>query len=84
MAEYAFFLQKADQWRDLWGDISICPPLHWFQPLCHSQVELSSLNGLKAWGRDKNSTMTLLFSWYWQRRKQWGYNLWSVDHVGKP
>ena len=54
------------------GDISICPPLHWFQPLYHSQVELSSLNSLKAWGRDKNSTMTLLFSWYWQRRKQQG------------
>ena len=51
MAEYAFFLQKADQWRKemalLWGDISICPPLHQFQPLCHSQA---SLNGLKAWG----------------------------------
>ena len=31
------------------GDISICPPLHWFQPLCHSQAELSSLNSLKAW-----------------------------------
>ena len=33
----------------LWGDISICLPLHWFQHLCHSQVELSSLNSLKAW-----------------------------------
>ena len=34
-------------------DISICPPLHWFQPLCHSQAELSSLNGLKEWGGQK-------------------------------
>ena len=54
MAEYAFFLQKADQWRKdmalMWGDISICPSLHRFQLPCHSQAELSSLNGLKAWG----------------------------------
>ena len=51
MAEYAFFLQKADWWRKdmalLWGDLSICPLLHQFQLLCHSQAELSSLNGLK-------------------------------------
>ena len=37
----------------LWGDVSICPLLHWFQLPCHSQVELSSLNGLKAWGEGK-------------------------------
>ena len=37
----------------LWGDISICPPLHQFQLPCHSQAELSSLNGLKAWGGQK-------------------------------
>ena len=52
MAEYAFFLQKADQWRKdialMWEDISICPSLHWFQLPCHSQAELSSLNGLRA------------------------------------
>ena len=34
----------------LWGDIKICPSLHQFQLPCHSQAELSSLNGLKAWG----------------------------------
>ena len=37
-------------WSLLWGDISICPPLHQFQLPCHSQAELSSLNGLKPWG----------------------------------
>ena len=40
MAEYAFFLQKVDQWRKdmalMWGDISICPSLHWFHLPCHS------------------------------------------------
>ena len=53
MAEYAFFLQKADWWRKdmalMWGDINICPLLHWFQLPFYSQAELSSLNGLKAW-----------------------------------
>ena len=34
----------------LWGNISICPLLCQFQLPCHSQADLSSLNGLKAWG----------------------------------
>ena len=59
MAEYAFFLQKVDWWSKdmalLWGDISIYPPLHWSQPPCHSQAELSSLNGLKAWGEGQKT-----------------------------
>ena len=54
MIEYVFFLQKVDQWRKdmalMWGDINICPLLHQFQISSLSQVELSSLNGLKAWG----------------------------------
>ena len=54
MTEYAFFVQKVDWWRKdmalTWGDISICPSLHQFQLPSLSQVELSSLNGLKAWG----------------------------------
>ena len=29
-----------------------------------SQVELSSLNGLRAWGRDRTPTMTSPSSWY--------------------
>ena len=65
MAEYAFFLQKSDWWRKemalLWGDISICPPLHQFQPLCHSQTELSSLNGLKAWGEGQKLCHDITF-----------------------
>ena len=34
----------------MWGDINICPLLKWFQIPSLSQVELSSLNGLRAWG----------------------------------
>ena len=35
----------------LWGNINICPSLHQLQLPCHSHVELSSLNSLKAWGK---------------------------------
>ena len=45
----------------LWGDISICPPLHQFLPLCHSQVELSFLNGLKAWGKEEKLCHDIAF-----------------------
>ena len=55
------------RWLSCGGDITICPLLHWFQLPCHSQAELSSMNSLRAWGRDKNSTMTVL--WYWWTRK---------------
>ena len=34
------------------GASNICPSLHWFQIPSLSQVELLSLNSLKAWGRD--------------------------------
>ena len=95
MAEYAFFLQKADQWRKemalLWGNISICPLLHQFQLPCHSQAEMSSLNSLKAWGRDKNSAMTMLSSWYGQGKKQQGLEIivcqpygWTLVRPGSP
>ena len=35
----------------MWVDINICPLLQWFQIPSLSQVELSSLNGLRAWGQ---------------------------------
>ena len=65
MAEYAFFLQKVDWWRKdmalLLGDISICPMLHQFQLPCHSQTELSSLNGLKVWGEGQKPNHDIAF-----------------------
>ena len=65
MAEYAFFLHKVDQWKKdmalLWEDISICPMLHWFQFPCHSQAELSSLNGLKVWGEGQKPHHDIAF-----------------------
>ena len=95
MAEYAFFLQKADWWRKemalLWWNTSIFPLLCQFQLPCHPQGELSSLNGLKAWGRDKISAMTLLFSRYGQRKKQQGLEImvcwpygWTLVRPGSP
>ena len=49
----------------LWGDLSVCPLLHWFQLPCHSQVELSSLNGLKFWGEGQkpHHNIALLLVW---------------------
>ena len=65
MTEYAFFLQKVD-WRRkdmalMWGDINICPLLYWFQIPSLSQVELSSLNSLKAWGERQKTHHDITF-----------------------
>ena len=49
----------------LWGDLSICPPLHWFQLLCHSQAELSSLNDLKVWGKGQKPCHDIAFLLVW-------------------
>ena len=54
MAEYAFFVEKADRWRKdmapLWGNLNICPQLHWLELPHHTQAELSSISSLKVWG----------------------------------
>ena len=53
MAEYAFFVEKVDMWRkdmvSLWGNLNICPQLHWLELPCHTQAELSSISSLKVW-----------------------------------
>ena len=56
----------------LWGDISICSPLHWFQLSCHSQLELSSLNGLKAWGEDQKPHHDITFLLVWAEEEMTG------------
>ena len=54
MTNYAFFLQGSDRWgKDLtmlWGCLDICPSLQQFHISSVTQLELSSLTGLKAWG----------------------------------
>ena len=45
----------------MWGNINICPSLHWFQIPCLSQVEVSSLNSLKAWGERQKSHHNITF-----------------------
>ena len=54
MTEYAFFMEKADRWvkdmASLWGNLNICPQLHWLKLPCHTLVELSSVSSLKVWG----------------------------------
>ena len=69
MAEYAFFLQKADGWRKNmappWGHLNICPQLHWLELPCHTRAELSSLNSLKVWeeGQKPHHDITFLLVW---------------------
>ena len=54
MTEYAFCAEKADrQGKDmtsLWGNLNICPQLHWLKLPCHTQAELSSISSCKIWG----------------------------------
>ena len=45
----------------MWADINICPLLHWFQLPCHSQAELSSLNGLNAMGEGQKLCHDITF-----------------------
>ena len=65
VAEYAFFVQKVDRWRkdmaSLWGNLNICPQLHWLQLPCHMQEELSSLNSLKVWGKAQKPHHDIIF-----------------------
>ena len=48
-------------WLPCEGNISIYPLLHQFQLPCHSQVELSSFNGLKAWGEGQKLCHDIAF-----------------------
>ena len=54
MTDYAFFLQGSDRLgKDLtllWGHLNICPSLQQFHISSITQLELSSLTSLKAWG----------------------------------
>ena len=45
----------------LWGNFSVCPLLCQFQLPHHCQVELSSLNGLKAWGEGQKLCHDIAF-----------------------
>ena len=54
MMYYAFFSLGSDRWgkdlAPLWGHLTICPPLQQFQLPSITQLELSSMMSLKAWG----------------------------------
>ena len=69
MADYTFFMHKVDRWRkdmaSLWGNLNICPQLHWLQLPCHTQAELSSLNSLKVWGEVQKPQHDITFLLVW-------------------
>ena len=54
MTKYAFFLQGSDRWGEdltlLWGHLKICPSLQQFHITSITQLELSYLTSLMAWG----------------------------------
>ena len=57
MTDYAFFLQGSNRWgKDLallWRHLNICPSLQQVHITSITQLELSSLTSLKAWGDKK-------------------------------
>ena len=68
MTEYVF-VEKADRWgkdiAPLWGNLNICPQLHWLRLPCHSQAELSSLSSLKVWGNVQKSCYDIAYLLVW-------------------
>ena len=55
------FLAKRKDMGLMWGDINICALLQWFQIPSLSQVDLSSLNSLKAWGERQKFCHNIAF-----------------------
>ena len=49
----------------LWGNLNICPQLYWLELPCHTQVELSSLNSLKVWGKGQKPCHNIAFLLVW-------------------
>ena len=65
----------------MWGDINICPLLHWFQLPCHSQAELSSLNGLKVWGEGQKLHHDITFLLVWAEEEVMGDRNYGLSTV---
>ena len=67
MNNYAFFSKDSSQlgetFLSIWGHLDICPLLHQFHVTSITQLELSSLTSLKAWGMWRSSAVTSPSSW---------------------
>ena len=65
MTDYAFFSQGSDRWgkelTSLWGHLTICPQLQQFHIPSITQLELSSLTSLKAWGEKQKVHNNIAF-----------------------
>ena len=88
MMDYAFFSLGSDRWgkdlAPLWGCLTICPPLQQFHLPSITQLELSSLMSLKAWGRNRRSITILPTCWYWLRRRSQGIGNMVFQPFGEP
>ena len=65
MTDYAFFSLGSDRWgKDLtalWGHLTICPPLQQFHLPSVTQLQLSSLTSLKAWGEKQKAHQDITY-----------------------
>ena len=81
MTEYAFFAEKVDRWgkdmASLWGNLNICPQLHWLKLSCHTPEELSSISSLKVWGNVQKCChdIAYLLVWVENVRKERHYGI---------
>ena len=65
MTDYTSFSPGSDRWGKelalLWGNLTICPPLQQFHISSITQLELSSLTSLKAWGKKQKVCNNIAF-----------------------
>ena len=86
MNNYAFFSKCSSQWGEaflsLWGHLDICPLLHQFHVTSITQLELSSLTSLKAWGNVEESFSDIMpSSWSLLRRGTVGDRMCGLSTV---
>ena len=73
------------RWLPCGRNISIWLLLHQFQLPCHSQVELSSLNSLKAWAEGQKLCHDIAFLMVWAEDEARGARNYGLStHMGEP
>ena len=85
MSEYKFFSQDPAQWGDalqsIWGCHDICPLLRSFYTTSITQLELSSLTSLKAWGNPEKFKSKVTFFLILARRCTEGDKVFGLSTI---